>query len=752
MKSSAIGWKIIPNAVASRMIDFSLVHKLVPSKKIYRRCKAMNMVLKRRRLKTYSRYVKLKTAILRKLPDDDETDASDYFSDNDYSSLYNSALSLAKYKQTQKKNQDYFCKRKLETDENDIVHHTTNKKAVTQKVESEDSEGTDLGWQEVKKKRKNSLNDINENISHTSPIETQRIAAHKDVETSLETASTNENSITSLKKSSLIHQSDGNHHCETFNIPEIQAVEGIKKNLTPLLDDIGETKNEMSNSSANIKVCLNENHSNSSERNANDQETPVDKDKNNQILNIQPLPHGNVNQPKDSGIEEDTEEEVLENKSKNPRENGDKVHEIVENIQTTSSTLNQRNNSIMQIGSPNSDNYLSFDNHNIASNIDSRDMKMLLNKDKPQPIVTCMKIVNKKYKIISHDTLLANNCPSPELSLNDFDNTEMLRTQEMVQDTEDSVSPSVNKRLQQLRRLNLTVESESDLSDDDNASCSTKNMMDDLLRRSTESLDTSDSEDKSVELTKLIQLDKKLQKNKSFRIEDCQKENTVQSVTNSEKHMKSKTHKNRGKSKDKEPEQSLRFRALNENSYKSRSKCSIKNDLNATEVHCQSSLSKCVEPITTRSDHKDHNEVEKFNDENQPIGNVTQVLNEEKTTSSARPSNLQQLINQDGLIHQTMIPSFRFKDIHEDDIFILDIPSVAFEKHLLGKKMILTGNKLKLGNQKYKIEYKDVGNISCIFGRRKSHKPYEIVNIKPEARIVTREKMNAHAHNKNYID
>lgn len=651
MESSAINWKTIPNTVANRMLDFSLVHKLVPSKKIRRRCKAMNMVLRHRRLKTYSKYVKMKTVVLRKLSDDDETDASDYFSDNDYSCLYNSALSLTNYKQTQKKSQDYFRKRKRATDENDIVHHATNKKAVTQNIKSKDLEGTVLEWKEVKKKRKNILNDINENTSHARRIETQKLAAHKDVENSLETASTNENPITSLKKNSLINQSDENHHSETFNIPEIQAVDGIQKNLTPLLDDISETKNEMNNSSANIKVCLTEDHSNSSERNANNQETSADKDKNNQILDIQPLVYSNANQPKDSGIEEDTEEEVLENKLKNPRENGSKVHEIVEDIQATSSTLNQRNSSIVQIGSPNSDNYLLFDNHNISSNIDSRDTKMLLKNGKTHPVVTCTEIVNKKYKIISHDTSLANDCTSLELSLNDFDNTEMLRTQEMVQDIEDSVSPSVNKRLQQLRRLNLTVESESDFSDDDNTLCNTKNMIDNLLRRSIESLDTSDSEDKSVEITKLIQLDKKLQKNKNFKIENCQKENT-------------------------------------ENSYKSTSKCSIEDDLNEPE------------PITTQPDYKDHSKMEKFNDENHSIGNVTQIL-DEKETSRARPSNvliknfifnfymqhcifsnlflsqLQQLINEDGLIHETMIPSFTFKDIHEDDIFILDIPSVV---------------------------------------------------------------------------
>ncbi|CAK9807366.1 hypothetical protein ANTQUA_LOCUS5169 [Anthophora quadrimaculata] len=55
MESDAITWKIVPNTVANRMKNLSLIHKLTPTRRLCRRSKAMNIAIKQSRdLKTYN--------------------------------------------------------------------------------------------------------------------------------------------------------------------------------------------------------------------------------------------------------------------------------------------------------------------------------------------------------------------------------------------------------------------------------------------------------------------------------------------------------------------------------------------------------------------------------------------------------------------------------------------------------------------------------------------------------------------------
>ena len=44
------------------------------------------------------------------------------------------------------------------------------------------------------------------------------------------------------------------------------------------------------------------------------------------------------------------------------------------------------------------------------------------------------------------------------------------------------------------------------------------------------------------------------------------------------------------------------------------------------------------------------------------------------------------------------------------------------ENKLVGNKIVLTENTLKLGKEKYKIKHKNKGNMSSIFGRGKDSK------------------------------
>ncbi|KAF3429764.1 hypothetical protein E2986_13753 [Frieseomelitta varia] len=66
---------------------------------------------------------------------------------------------------------------------------------------------------------------------------------------------------------------------------------------------------------------------------------------------------------------------------------------------------------------------------------------------------------------------------------------------------------------------------------------------------------------------------------------------------------------------------------------------------------------------------------------------------------------------------------------------------LILENKLVGNKIVLTENTLKLGKEKYKIKHKNKDNMSSIFGRKDSKIPYKIVNIKPIASVVTQGKI-----------
>nr|XP_003705917.2 PREDICTED: altered inheritance of mitochondria protein 21-like [Megachile rotundata] len=833
MESKTVGWKIVPNTVTNRMIDFSLVHKLIPSRRLRRRCKVMNTIMKRRScLKTYSEYVKIKTTVLRNVSDDEETDMSDNFTENDYSVFYKSDLSFTNYKSIISNQDDnYSSEEEFSFDENYTDYREINEKRKNRSKKNVESgedqclKTTKLGWQDVKNKSRSSLNTTKDsNTSHPSLIESKRTSDHADIENNVQMKNINKDSLTSLKESSLTQDSEilqnnepcaiekvsqsnaevtnsneikqditklpeitdndekpvekvnhvinnvnegflsNENHPEILNSSDMQTKESIKINLTPVLDDAHEIKN-INDSVANKKVFLDESHSSSSERNPSEPEIPMATYKNNnKVLKIQGSVLGSTNQPKDSGIEEDTEEEILDNKYKKHKKERKKIQKTEQDTQSTPSISNQEDNPVTQTDLPIINDHLLVEDHNILSNTDHKNTTVALDdniinssknqektpKQKPQPTVTCTEIMNRKYKIISCDTALLNNSPNSELSLSDFHRRKGFEIEEPEQNIEDSISPLTKKRLQQLRRLNLTIESESGLSEDDNTSWNTKNMRDNLLRRSRESPDMSDSEDKNVKskLPILIQSDKKLQKNENSRGEDYKKGSTLQSINKSEKHMKHKKKKKSKKSKNNEYVDSLGFTEFNKcNSDKCITDCTIKSetDLNSVETYCQDgypdeSTSEQNSSINDSSFHYNRME-EEFNDENQLVGNMKKVLNEKKTIMHDRPCNLQELINKDNLIHRPVKPSFTFKDIYEDDIYILDIPATAFDNQLLGKKIILTEKKLKLGKQKYKVEFKDVGSISCVFGKKSPNKLYKTVNIKPTARIIARQKI-----------
>lgn len=82
VNNTEVSWKTVKNTVSERMINNSLIHTF-HDKKIRKRTKFLNNELKKHsHFKSYSHYVEIKTAILKKLPKDDESDFETSFKTN----------------------------------------------------------------------------------------------------------------------------------------------------------------------------------------------------------------------------------------------------------------------------------------------------------------------------------------------------------------------------------------------------------------------------------------------------------------------------------------------------------------------------------------------------------------------------------------------------------------------------------------------------------------------------------------------
>lgn len=565
MESNEITWKLVPNTVASRMIDFSLIHKLVPSRKIRQRNKAMNIAIKQfQSLKSYSQYIKMKTSILRNLSDDSETDDNVSFTEDDYSILYKSDLSLTDYiMQMSNKNEKYTYESEFETNKDNIVSNSKTKKTYIEKRKRKSSETINLGWQKIVKKRikdssfetkKTNINDLISsnvtsslinantqdnfkidancskenilNLSNEMSINNEIYTAEKikdkcsrvsdsnkvkhDIIAVHETISkNNELEVSNLMMNNIDKKfhSNENYSYKLFDDSNTETVKRIKKEMASLSDHINENQNP-NDSCINKNILLIQNNCNQSEKNL------IRKELKDQLLII-----GNTYQPKDSGIEEDSEEEISDHKKKHYKKVKNTIQNTEQNISTTTSpqpTINYKNNMIDCDN--NSERHMLNKSDikdiilHVDKNINEIEYKKKIEKHKVQPKVTHTEIVNRKYKIIRDTSVFDNHSESEEL---DFHN-ENYEIQEAQQIMEDNISS--NKRLQQLRRLNLTIDSNSSLSDNDDTCCNVENMRNKLFERSKESVDTLNSEDEDINSKHEISMkfDEKLQNNDKY--------------------------------------------------------------------------------------------------------------------------------------------------------------------------------------------------------------------------------------------
>ncbi|XP_076241762.1 uncharacterized protein LOC143183877 [Calliopsis andreniformis] len=868
---SEITWKVVDNTVESRMINSSLIHKLVPCRKLKRRTKAMNTRMKQiQNIKTYSQYIKMKTSILRNVSDDSDTDDDESFTDDDYSIIYKSDISLANYVMNMSKKSALSCDVEINTsNNNNSTSNKLTKKVKTKNSNSRSSKTINVGWQDVIKKKAEGVsfssgtaeenrcslassssfprddipedpgkdlnisnnkqsfqNNIKEEKNDVSSISGTCIA--KETLDSLNVADLNEvaqnnkaekeiktDANKSIEQPMLLEtedneesQLDKNHSKEI--IKSQSTPESVKRNLIFTLNDetiIQEFKEpsiSKTDPDQNLTDQFSETHTDHNliaqlKKSPNIKRKSVKEEKDKLFSSTQTLCNGNTNQPKDSGIDEDTEEEFPEREKKICKKIKTEIEEAHENSQSTSSSLEHENNSLTEITSLpfDSENHDGVDNDtldkvNIENTISlpiktedinkedeikdikkedkiedikkedgikdikkedkiedikkedkTEDQQNKRIKQKSQPRVTHTEVVKKRYRIVSCNTSLSDDYKDLDINTKHSGDEEVLEFTEADQAMDDSMSPLTKKRLQQLRRLNLTADSESSQSEDDDKYCSTENMRNKLLKRSKES---SSNEDENDDFKLVLEESSKKQKRCKKSKVKSKEEEALCSNTVYEEHEKTSSSETPSKHMLKFPPRKDSNRILNhnestvENFFRSVSH-SDNEDNNLKSFDNTDLYSHKLNHLngTGNDFHQSKNEKEsrKINLDTETM---TEIANKELRIQ--RPNNLQDFIEEENLVSETTIPSFKFKDIQdEDEVFVVDVPSVVFESELVGKRIILTRNKLKLGKQKYRIIHKDVDHVSCVFGTGKCRKPYKTVNIKPIARIVASEKI-----------
>ncbi|XP_076294999.1 uncharacterized protein LOC143216103 [Lasioglossum baleicum] len=850
MDSNEFNWKIVSNTVTKRMVDSSFVHKLAPSKRLCRRTKVMNTAIKHlHRFKNYKEFIDMKTAILRNLSDDDDTDDNNDLSDTEYSVLYKSDVDLTTSAIDITTTSIHYSESEYDVSNYDISDMKNQSPNAERSKNKSSSDSVNLGLQKVVKRNvqstcspekniqesePNELNETNnyepsassskkivckknirkseqnepsvsssdkvvckKNIQESEPNEPSASSSDKAVckkniresepnelngtnnyepsastsnkavcEKVLETCSrkmcynkktngikakqgTNEDYTRSSEGVSNSSNDEGNEKLNKSNcsrtLKSNEKLNGIRKDLISFLDE--ETMvQHVDKHSVNAEVCVRESCSRLKVEYLKVQEVSTDERESSESSLMQSPFNGKTNHPKDSGIDEDTEEEfhdigriVYAKKKK-------KMPEVCKNAKLTLPVLNCKDASTIGTTLSNADDLLS-DIHDTSDTTDSQYTAPVTNKGtnsetkeenklqkvKLQPKVTCSTVIKNKYRIISDNALLLDKCSESSIS-DDYISNKTMDPANIKHNPEDSMSPLSKRRLQQMRRLNLTGDSESSPSDDDNEYCNTENMRDKLFNRSKELSDLSGSEDENMGFKHSLSLqnNKKLTAHRNSRFGKNRKKKNIHSresyTDNNESVQSSNTSSNNYKDTSSETETYLladQYKTNTWNSFEQSVRCSSNESDSAKENTEHESLSQ-----------KTHH--------TEKISKIDEIATRTMTKNSAlrtRPHNLQELMDEESLVYETTLPSITLKDLQENNIFVLDIPSMVVETKLLGRKFILTENKLKLGKHKYKVALNDIDHMSCVLSTGEFCKDYRAVNIKPMKKLIAYEKI-----------
>ncbi|KAL6438867.1 hypothetical protein ACFW04_003739 [Cataglyphis niger] len=404
------------------------------------------------------------------------------------------------------------------------------------------------------------------------------------------------------------------------------------------------------------------------------------------------------------------------------------------------------------------------------------------------PKITYSEIINKKYTIINKQDNNINiekndiNSQKEMSKVEELDNNVLMTTLETdnEEDNANYISPETKKRLQQQAKLNLVVNSDSSQSNDEYITSKTLKKFND----SDASSDDSDIKDMlENDETNCEKIDADILHNKDSI---CSKETTPvptkekEDSPNIKKEIRKEddktvlltncTYENNNLSKSTASKSSLKEIQYCENVYN--------NDDNQNESFIEEEESfqlrvsenniSCIneESVNQFSKNKSlldkENFCDKSNQSEDRMSDCTSELgarykprheqnkqvstnhsNVQLNISNHRPYNLQQLVEDEKLLVETIPASFMLTDICEDDeAFILNVPNNVLQCNLQGQLLSLKEKTIKFGENKYRIVRRKVGTVSCIFATGKQRRPYKTVNIKEISTITVREKLS----------
>lgn len=355
-------------------------------------------------------------------------------------------------------------------------------------------------------------------------------------------------------------------------------------------------------------------------------------------------------------------------------------------------------------------------------------------------IISSTEISNNKYKVMNKKECCRDLWNKyNDVSVKEKKEEELEENVIFVENTSNSsILPLSDKRVNQIKNLNLAIESSS--SEDEveeydensskqilpnNSNCITNNKITTFNKNLVSTVKSSLIKNGMIELKENV--NKKSLPNNSNCIADktitmCSKnfDLTMESTSSEDELLKG---------------QHLNEKINNSNSVASektiKSKLKLKRSSNVDHKNDQS-----ISNIQSKNNSINHND--SIDHRNNDSKNCEQIQRFDEI-----PCNLQDLINKENLVLDSTKSTFTLEDLSQDnEIFLLNIPSTIKLTDLKGQQLVLKNEKLKLGKNQYRISYKDVPSQSCVFATHRNNKSYKLVNIKPTSSILVREKLS----------
>ncbi|XP_028044815.2 protein PFC0760c isoform X1 [Monomorium pharaonis] len=417
------------------------------------------------------------------------------------------------------------------------------------------------------------------------------------------------------------------------------------------------------------------------------------------------------------------------------------------------------------------------------------------------PKVTCTEILDRRYKIIDKKDVENNienidninnnmdavnecipkkneliHCPDviseQKIVINEEEeiDTPLLNEKDNEEDNINYMSPQTRKRLEQQAKLNLVVDSDSSESDDDyvitkrsrhvnnsHTNCYSEDKLNDETNGTSKQtkINISDGENICEDIfvhkeatSKVVELEstniKEKIKKKAESITRCTNENndSFQFTTNKDPLEETQYYENVYNDDDQNQNGNFQPR-VSENNVT----CNDEDSINQLQRQKQSSLSDKENMYSKNNQNEQIINTElgtrHASEYEQSTQTSTKCLSAQLNISSQyRPCNLQQLVEDQQLLVETIPASFTLTDISEDEeAFLLNIPSKVVQCNLQDQILTIKTKSIKFNEIKYKIVCKEVSTTSCIFATGKTRKPYKIVNIKNISTITVREKL-----------